>query len=551
MDVPIQVAVRVRPFTYQDRNHDVVCLNSLPHSNQIILGDGNVFDFDYVLPIGCTQSQFFNTAIGSLLNYVLEGYDTSVITYGQTASGKTYTLFGPGVHCALSETEFGIIPRATRELFHQLGECLERNFVIKVTFLGIQEDIVCDLLNTNQFQREVIISEDQYGSVIVDGADEVICQNIAEVFNCIHIGMSNRHANFSSLSCNSVNCHTIFMISVKQQWEADSGMIELRTSKLIFADLAGSERTYSSEGINGWFPGIIKMDPGLTALANVVSALSDPVWKNQRESPPYMESNLTKILKDSFGGRARALFVCCLSPASLDFDESLNSLRYATRVQSILNHPAVNVCVYSNHMKEGNLNCCPRFTMEHKNANDEIFGLEFAALQWMKLVSNAEGLFKKMILNESITVEEKERIRLWLCLKQECDDCVGLDENPIIEDNEETLAHRSLTRIEELTENEDKTDDIGDVNDNLSEEENNNSLVDSNQDLSQFASENESDINSQTPDFLDKLDEYMKIFKEKTDSYIWETIESLQFKASVDLTSNFTGLEEAKYEYEE
>ncbi|XP_071449243.1 kinesin-like protein costa [Hetaerina americana] len=404
-------------------------------------------------------------------------------------------------------------------------------------FLEIHEDVICDLLNTSQFQPEITVSEDQHGGAIINGAEEAVCQNIMEVFNCIHIGMSNRHTNVSSVT--SLNrCHTIFILTLDQQWEVGNGMIQHRTSKMVFADLVGPERTYSSQGTGNWYPGIVRMDPGLTAMANVVSILSDSSWQNNKTPVPYMESNLTKVLRDSFGGNARTLFVCCLSPASLDFDESLNSLRYSARVQNIVNHSLMNVCIYSHQIKGIHPNCSTnsRLTVGNKSTNDVIFGLEFAALQWMKLVSNAEGLFKKMVLNESLNAEEKEQIQLWLCLKQECDECVGRDESLLLGENEE-VPNRFLGKIDELTESGEKTDATGDVNQNTCISATRNGMFsgDSNQDLSQYASEDESDLNAQTPDFLDKLDEYMKVFKEKTDSFIWDTIESHQFDISDEL----------------
>lgn len=102
-----------------DRVHEMVCVNAFPCANQVVVGQ-EYFTVDHALPMDCTQSQVFDASIYPLVDSLLQGYDTSVIAYGQTNSGKTYTILGPGLHCASSETEYGIIPRVTREIFNRL-----------------------------------------------------------------------------------------------------------------------------------------------------------------------------------------------------------------------------------------------------------------------------------------------------------------------------------------------------------------------------------------------------------------------------------------------
>nr|CAD7408492.1 unnamed protein product [Timema poppensis] len=293
-----------------------------------------------------------------MISYMIQGCDISVIAYGQKGSGKTYTILGPGLHCAFSETEYGIIPRATREIFYKLMHQTARKFRVKITFIEVYEETVRDLLNTSNFKEELITLEDKHGSLFISGLEEIECQTVSEVFNWLHIGMNNKQVS----------------------WE-----VALHISHSLLMS-SNSTKPRSGDSVN------------------------------------------------SFGGTANTLVVCCVSPASLDFDETMKTLHFSIRVRNIINVLTMNQynneAVAREQPQKQQTTDDPNIFQE---PNMDTFGLEFAASQWLKLASNAGELLTKLSNKENLSNEEREEIEHWLCLKQECEEVLG-SENDIFLD---------------------------------------------------------------------------------------------------------------------
>ncbi|CAH2010435.1 unnamed protein product [Acanthoscelides obtectus] len=222
------------------------------------------------------------------------------------------------------------------------------------------------------------------------------------------------------------------------------GAVHHKISTASFADLASSEKimAYESNGLMQTVP----VDPGLMALQNCISLLSEssscPTVFNAN-AVPYSQSVLSTLLKDSFGGRAKTVVICCVSPLIHNFSESLYYLQLALRCQTIRNLVTVNSYT----------------TYESLNENPDVFGLQFAASQLLKLVSNAEELFQKLVVNSQLSKSDVEMISQWLTLKQECEEVLS----------EGSEQHRSLERIEE--EIEDTSESGGSDSEDLLEEE--------------------------------------------------------------------------------
>ncbi|XP_021922452.1 kinesin-like protein costa isoform X2 [Zootermopsis nevadensis] len=462
----------------------------------------------------CSQSQLFITTVYPLIYCVLEGYDISVIAYGQSRSGKTYTIFGPGLHCALSETEYGVIPRVTREIFSQLTQTPGRTFKVTVSFIEIYDEGIRDLLNTSQFKKKVMILENSEGTSVVVGAEEIECQSVSEVFNCLHIGMSNRQVGWATDQQQPSRSHSLFTLTLEQQWSVDN-VVYHTCSKAQFTDLGGSEKTVLIENGGHFTSKSVQLDYGLVALGNVVSALTEPHW--QHAHVPYMQSVLTRLLKSSFGGKATTLVIGCVSPASLDYDGTLNSLGFVTHIRGITNTPVMNRAAVSNDLERiAEVTSEEQYTdvpdSEERSTNVDTFGLEFAASQWLKLVANAEDLFSKLVSSAGLSRDEKDQIERWLCFKQECEECVGSDDAASCRGFE----GRILERIDEITESEEKSETsqvssslkvTSDCSKNVGEKTN-------------YESETESEQGSQHPDFLEKLDDLIKKFKYRTDGTV-------------------------------
>lgn len=453
MEVPIEVAVRIKPST---KCNGIISVQSIPYTNTIQINNQHSFPVNHAFPVDCTQSYIFTTAVDPLVNCLFDGCDVSIVTLGQADSGKSYTLLGPGLHCAHSESEHGILPRCIREIFSRLPLYDNRNILIYITWTQICGENIQDLLGT--------------GNVEV--------ASVTDAFHWIQLGMSNIAPH---------HAHTLFTITLEQQWIADQS-IQYRISTASFADLSSCDKIFVIG--NAGDAQTVPTDSGLLALHNVITTLSDP-YVGYQSFIPYNQSTLTTLLKDSFGGRAKTLVLCCVLPYIKDYTETLYTLQMSLKIQCIRNYVTINS--YSTEAPENS----ERESIENGGFTD-LFGLQFAVSQWMKLVSNAEDLFSVLIDNKKLSEQDIERISEWLLLKQECEECLSSEATISIEATE---PQRSLGRIEE-------------------ENELDNDLTTPPNDLSE--SETESDMDSQRPEFMNRLDSLMQNFRFDTDNVVAE-----------------------------
>ncbi|KAL3265463.1 hypothetical protein HHI36_009667 [Cryptolaemus montrouzieri] len=391
MEINIETAVRICPISCRSSSENSLCLQANLSNNTIELANSQSFPVNYAIPAHSSQTVLYNTVITPLLNFLIEGCDVSVVALGQSETGKTYSLFGPGFHFAASETEHGIIPRFIRDLFTKVKQYRDRNYTIHITWSQICGETVQDLL----------------------GAGSVECTDILDAFQLIQLGMSNMAPKCA---------HTLFTLTLDQEWIIDTA-VQHRVSTASFTDLASSEKilVYDNNGLVQSLP----TDSGLLALQQCITALSEPYFLNYGNinNIPYGQSVLTTLLKDSFGGRAKTILLCTVSPLVEDFAESLYTLQLALRTQTIKNFVTVNSYT----------------TFQNIQDNYDVFGLQFATNQLLKLVANAEELFQKLLTNSSLAKGELEQISRWLTFKQECEECLSENSEP----------HRSLDIIEE------------------------------------------------------------------------------------------------------
>ncbi|NXC36670.1 KIF27 protein, partial [Campylorhamphus procurvoides] len=344
-EIPVKVAVRVRPLLSKEilHNHQV-CVRLVPNAKQIIIGKDHVFTFDFVFGKSSTQEEVYTVCIKPLLVSLTEGYNATVFAYGQTGSGKTYTIGGDHI-ASVAVDEKGIIPRAIQELFQHISENRSINFHVKVSYIEVYKEELRDLLELETSVKELHIREDEKGNTVIVGAKEFQVECADEVISLLESGNAARHTGTTQMNEHSSRSHAIFTISICQKQSAESQKNtdtarDLIASKFHFVDLAGSERVAKTGNTGERFKESIQINSGLLALGNVISALGDP--KRKSVHIPYRDAKITRILKDSLGGNAKTVMITCISPSSLDFDESLNSLKYANRAKNIRNKPVVN-----------------------------------------------------------------------------------------------------------------------------------------------------------------------------------------------------------------
>ncbi|XP_048656377.1 kinesin-like protein KIF27 isoform X2 [Marmota marmota marmota] len=356
-EIPVKVAVRIRPLLCKEvlHNHQV-CVRVIPNTQQIIIGRDRVFTFDFVFGKNSTQDEVYNTCIKPLVLSLIEGYNATVFAYGQTGSGKTYTI-GGGHVASVVEGQKGIIPRAIEEIFQSISENPSINFVIKVSYIEVYKEDLRDLLELETSMKDLHIREDEKGNTVIVGAKECHVESVDEVMSLLEMGNAARHTGTTQMNEHSSRSHAIFTISICQvektmeasedgSWYSHRHII----SKFHFVDLAGSERVTKTGNTGERFKESIQINSGLLALGNVISALGDPRRKSSHI--PYRDAKITRLLKDSLGGSAKTVMITCVSPSSLDFDESLNSLKYANRARNIRNKPTLNFSPESDRIDE-------------------------------------------------------------------------------------------------------------------------------------------------------------------------------------------------------
>ncbi|NXB77699.1 KIF27 protein, partial [Donacobius atricapilla] len=344
-EIPVKVAVRVRPLLSKEilHNHQA-CVRLVPNAKQVIIGRDHVFTFDFVFGKNSTQEEVYAVCIKPLLVSLTEGYNATVFAYGQTGSGKTYTIGGDHI-ASVAVDERGIIPRAIQELFHHISEHRNINFCVKVSYIEVYKEELRDLLDLETSVKELHIREDEKGNTVIVGAKEFQVECADEVISLMESGNAARHTGTTQKNEHSSRSHAIFTISIRQKQSAEyqkntDVAQDSISSKFHFVDLAGSERVAKTGNTGERFKESIQINSGLLALGNVISALGDP--KRKSVHIPYRDAKITRILKDSLGGNAKTVMITCISPSSLDFDESLNSLKYANRAKNIRNKPVVN-----------------------------------------------------------------------------------------------------------------------------------------------------------------------------------------------------------------
>ncbi|XP_040306227.1 kinesin-like protein KIF27 isoform X2 [Herpailurus yagouaroundi] len=356
-EIPVKVAVRIRPLLCKEvlHNHQA-CVRVIPNTQQIIIGKDRVFTFDFVFGKNSTQDEVYNACIKPLVLSLIEGYNATVFAYGQTGSGKTYTI-GGGHVASVVEGQKGIIPRAIQEIFQNISENSSTDFNIKVSYIEVYKEDLRDLLELETSMKDLHIREDEKGNTVIVGAKECHVENADEVMSLLEMGNAARHTGTTQMNEHSSRSHAIFTISicqVEKNTEAaeDGSWYSHRhiVSKFHFVDLAGSERVTKTGNTGERFKESIQINSGLLALGNVISALGDPRRKSSHI--PYRDAKITRLLKDSLGGSAKTVMITCVSPSSSDFDESLNSLKYANRARNIRNKPTLNFSPESDRMDE-------------------------------------------------------------------------------------------------------------------------------------------------------------------------------------------------------
>ncbi|XP_012588132.1 PREDICTED: kinesin-like protein KIF7 [Condylura cristata] len=344
-EAPVRVALRVRPLLPKELLHGhQSCLRVEPGHGRVTLGRDRHFGFHVVLGEDAGQEATYQACVQPLLEAFFEGFNATVFAYGQTGSGKTYTM-GEASVASLHEDEQGVIPRAMAEAFKLIDENDLLDCLVHVSYLEVYKEEFRDLLEVGTASRDIQLREDDRGNVVLCGVKEVDVEGLDEVLSLLEMGNAARHTGATHLNRLSSRSHTVFTVTLEQRGRVPSRLPrpaagQLLVSKFHFVDLAGSERVLKTGSTGERLKESIQINSSLLALGNVISALGDP--QRRGSHIPYRDSKITRILKDSLGGNAKTVMIACVSPSASDFDETLNTLNYASRAQNIRNRATVN-----------------------------------------------------------------------------------------------------------------------------------------------------------------------------------------------------------------
>ncbi|CAK4345578.1 unnamed protein product [Aphanomyces euteiches] len=356
----VEVAVRVRPFLPKELIHPSGALNGSTvgcvtidkeyQSIQVTSASTTAsFCFDNVLGPECTQAQMFDQVLQPKLSNFLNGFNTTVIGYGQTASGKSHTI-GSGL-TNQTEEHWGLIPRMLHEIFRKV-HADKMDAQLHVSFLEIYGEDIHDLLlpisNAKTPRTPLNLRQDRTG-VFVQGAREVAVATAEAALEQLRVGCLTRITGSTEMNDASSRSHAVYTLTLIQKTKRtqpeDATFIDTMTtiSKFTFVDLAGSERLKKTMAEGTRMKEGIQINVGLLALGNVINALGDEQNQKKETFVPYRSSKLTRLLQDALGGNSRTLFIACISPAIGNAAESLNTLQYANRAKNIQNKAVKNL----------------------------------------------------------------------------------------------------------------------------------------------------------------------------------------------------------------
>ncbi|XP_063432848.1 kinesin-like protein KIF11 [Mytilus trossulus] len=346
----IQVAVRCRGINSSEkRQGSYSVVDSNGDKKEITVKERlginpttKTYNFDHVFPPAASQLHVYTSIVIPIIEEVLLGYNCTIFAYGQTGTGKTYTMEGersddPSVSWQ-EDPLAGIIPRAMFHIFERLQR-QDVEFSIRVSFLELYNEELFDLLGSTDDPLRLKIYEDssRKGSVIINGLEEVVVRSKDEVFQIIERGSAKRQTAATLMNAHSSRSHTVFSVTIHIKENTVEGEELLKIGKLNLVDLAGSENIGRSGAVDKRAREAGSINQSLLTLGRVITSLVE-------RSPhiPYRESKLTRLLQDSLGGKTKTSIIATISPASCNLDETLSTLDYAHRAKNITNRPEVN-----------------------------------------------------------------------------------------------------------------------------------------------------------------------------------------------------------------
>ena len=339
----VRVCVRCRPLNAREveQGHEN-CVNMFPDRGLIEIRNPNLgptdpiktFTFDAVYDCNSKQLDLYAETFAPLVDSVLDGFNGTIFAYGQTGTGKTFTMEGD----RNDPEQRGVIPNSFEHIFSHIAKSENQQFLVTAQYLEIYMEDLRDLLAQKDQAKSLELKERPDTGVYVKDLKPYVCKSITEIEHVMKVGNQNRSVGRTNMNDHSSRSHAIFIITVECSQMDENGEAHIRVGKLNLVDLAGSERQAKTGAMGDRLKEASKINLSLSALGNVISALVD----GKSNHVPYRDSKLTRLLQDSLGGNARTVMVANIGPANYNYEETITTLRYANRAKNIKNKPRVN-----------------------------------------------------------------------------------------------------------------------------------------------------------------------------------------------------------------
>nr|XP_034974213.1 kinesin-like protein KIF1B isoform X1 [Zootoca vivipara] len=356
----VKVAVRVRPFNSRETGKDSKCIIQMQGNSTSILNPKNPkeapksFSFDYSYwshtspddPCFASQNRVYNDIGKEMLLHAFEGYNVCIFAYGQTGAGKSYTMMGKQ-----EENQAGIIPQLCEELFEKINDNSneEISYSVEVSYMEIYCERVRDLLNPKN-KGNLRVREHPLLGPYVEDLSKLAVTSYTDIADLMDAGNKARTVAATNMNETSSRSHAVFTIVFTQKkHDLETDLSTEKVSKISLVDLAGSERADSTGAKGTRLKEGANINKSLTTLGKVISALAEvdnctskSKKKKKTDFIPYRDSVLTWLLRENLGGNSRTAMVAALSPADINYDETLSTLRYADRAKQIKCNAVIN-----------------------------------------------------------------------------------------------------------------------------------------------------------------------------------------------------------------
>uniref|UniRef100_A0A803THE9 plus-end-directed kinesin ATPase n=1 Tax=Anolis carolinensis TaxID=28377 RepID=A0A803THE9_ANOCA len=350
----VKVAVRVRPFNSREMGKDSKCIIQMTGNTTTIINPKQPketpksFSFDYSYWSHTTpddinyasQKQVYRDIGEEMLQHAFEGYNVCIFAYGQTGAGKSYTMMG-----RQEKDQQGIIPQLCEDLFSRINDTTNDNmsYSVEVSYMEIYCERVRDLLNPKN-KGNLRVREHPLLGPYVEDLSKLAVTSYNDIQDLMDSGNKARTVAATNMNETSSRSHAVFnIIFTQKRHDAETDITTEKVSKISLVDLAGSERADSTGAKGTRLKEGANINKSLTTLGKVISALAEMNKKKKKtDFIPYRDSVLTWLLRENLGGNSRTAMVAALSPADINYDETLSTLRYADRAKQIRCNAVIN-----------------------------------------------------------------------------------------------------------------------------------------------------------------------------------------------------------------